>query len=940
MTTVSTGNVTGTVSVYNGSKLTLGADMLLSGQFNLYSTGSTLDMGGDKLSASSIYLGWSGGVPTLANRGPLLASNLYVANQPFSLSPSDSAANLYLSNVGLGSLGGHSVSTLSLSNTSALTTTLTGSVTGNASIYSGSKLTLGADMTLSGNFDLEDSGSTLDMGGHKLSANYIYLGWNDGVAVNVANVGPLNATNYLYVYGTAINPPALNAGNLYVEYGSTLNPAALNAGNLYVEYGSTLNLPTSGTASSLTLAYSSALTTVSTGNVTGTVSVYNGSKLTLGADMLLSGQFNLYSTGSTLDMGGDKLSASSIYLGWSGGVPTLANRGPLLASNLYVANQPFSLSPSDSAANLYLSNVGLGSLGGHSVSTLSLSNTSALTTTLTGSVTGNASIYSGSKLTLGADMTLSGNFDLEDSGSTLDMGGHKLSANYIYLGWNDGVAVNVANVGPLNATNYLYVYGTAINPPALNAGNLYVEYGSTLNLPTSGTASSLTLAYSSALTTVSTGNVTGTVSVYNGSKLTLGADMLLSGQFNLYSTGSTLDMGGHKLSASSIYLGWSGGFVNIANPGPVSTPYLYVGNGSAAPLLAAGSTVNTQMTISGNSHLTLLQPAGQLTGMTFLGSSSGALSINDTSVLRLSGGSNSAPTWLFRWKDQGSGTWVNTLTGSIAAGHVSVSSTSGYSVFDDEGYTYVATPTTLIWNGGGGDNNWNTSGNWGGTIPAAGQWLRFGALAAGGHAANDNNLAANSLFYGIFFDKLAPSYNLQGNAIQLSGDVLNQSGSNQTIGLNIQLVPGNGAFDTNAINFDSGGMKITDSGSISGAGMELVKTGSGTLILSGSNNYNGGTEVLAGKLIATSPNAILDGTNLIVGTRAATVFAAPVADAPIASAAPAPTPVPEAGTLALLAAGGCAAAALVRRRRFPPESATRLSRRFVCSAGVKHHRRG
>ncbi len=521
-------------------------------------------------SASNLYLGYASGDSGTLNLGNFnlaVGSSVYIGNSVSSTgsitrgSGSLTAQSVYLNYQNAFTFGaGDVASYLSLSNSSALTTTGTGNVTGNASIYSGSKLTLGADMTLSGNFDLEDSGSTLDMGGHKLSANYIYLGWNDGVAVNVANVGPLNATNYLYVYGTAINPPALNAGNLYVEYGSTLN------------------LPTSGTASSLTLAYSSALTTVSTGNVTGTVSVYNGSKLTLGADMLLSGQFNLYSTGSTLDMGGDKLSASSIYLGWSGGVPTLANRGPLLASNLYVANQPFSLSPSDSAANLYLSNVGLGSLGGHSVSTLSLSNTSALTTTLTGSVTGNASIYSGSKLTLGADMTLSGNFDLEDSGSTLDMGGHKLSANYIYLGWNDSVAVNVANVGPLNATNYLYVYGTAINPPALNAGNLYVEYGSTLNLPTSGTASSLTLAYSSALTTVSTGNVTGTVSVYNGSKLTLGADMLLSGQFNLYSTGSTLDMGGDKLSASSIYLGWSGGVPTLANRGPLLASNLYVAN--------------------------------------------------------------------------------------------------------------------------------------------------------------------------------------------------------------------------------------------------------------------------------------------------------------------------------------------------------------------------
>ena len=59
------------------------------------------------------------------------------------------------------------------------------------------------------------------------------------------------------------------------------------------------------------------------------------------------------------------------------------------------------------------------------------------------------------------------------------------------------------------------------------------------------------------------------------------------------------------------------------------------------------------------------------------------------------------------------------------------------------------------------------------------------ALAPGGHVANNNDIAGNPLFYGIFFYSLAPSYDLQGDAIQLSGDVLNQSGANQTIGLNI-----------------------------------------------------------------------------------------------------------------------------------------------------------
>ena len=426
--------------------------------------------------------------------------------------------------------------------------------------------------------------------------------------------------------------------------------------------------------------------------------------------------------------------------------------------------------------------------------------------------------------------------------------------------------------------------------------NFYLDYAaSTL----SSSVSNLTLSYTAQATTTPAGNVGGSVSLDLSSSLTLGAAMTLSGNLDLERS-STLDMAGHPLSANVVFLGSGNGLpVNIVNPGAVTTNYLYVG--TPVTLAAPASVVNNILTIAGTSTLTLQQPSGQLTGLTFYGSSSAALAIADISVLQLSGGSNNNAAWIFRWQDVGGVSWESTLNSMIAAGQISVSSSSGYSVFDDEGYTYVATPSTLIWNGGGANNNWSTSGNWSGTAPPAGHWLRFGPLAGGGHTANNNNLPAGSLFYGIFFDAAAPSYNLQGNAIQLSGDVLNQSGTNQTIGLNIQLVPGDGAFNTNTIAFDSGAMKITDSGSISGSGMALMKTGTGTLILSGTNNYNGGTIVAAGKLMVTTPYAILDGTNLTVGSKTA-LFASPIVGAPAVSEATSPVPVPEPGAAALLAA--------------------------------------
>lgn len=109
---------------------------------------------------------------------------------------------------------------------------------------------------------------------------------------------------------------------------------------------------------------------------------------------------------------------------------------------------------------------------------------------------------------------------------------------------------------------------------------------------------------------------------------------------------------------------------------------------------------------------------------------------------------------------------------------------------------------------------------------------------------------------------------------------------------------------------------VIDGGSGS---LALDKVGGGILELSGNNTFTGGTTVSGGELIVSSPLAIdADGvgTNLSVGTDLGafgTVIPAH-ADATPAASSSAVAPVPEPGTLALVAAAvGCAA--LYRRRR-------------------------
>ncbi len=469
--------------------------------------------------------------------------------------------NFYLNNVSGSTLGNNTVASLQLSNSSSLTTTGAANLSGNINLYSASTLTFGASMTVGGYLDVGQN-CTLNMAGYRLSADTVYLGWdNGGPPFTLLNRGAITVTS-LYV----------NAGGQSFSLAPSDSAARLT---LYNVSGSTLG---SNSVANLLIEQNSLLNTTNTANVTYQVDVESGSKLTLGADMNLGYYFNLQDTGSTLDMGGHKITtATEIDLAWGGsGVPTIVNRGPLSTTSLYVKNQPFSLAAADSVARLYLYNVSASTLGANSVANLLMQSNSLLNTTNTANVTYQLDVETGSKLTLGADMNLGYYFNLQDTGSTLDMNGHGITAAYIYLGWAGSGVPSLVNRGPLSATNFYVADQPFSLAPSDSAAKfiLYNVSGSTLG---SNSVANLLLEYSSQLNTTNTANVTYQVDVESGSKLTLGADMKLGYYFNLQDTGSTLDMGGHGITAATeIDLGWYGsGVPTIVNRGPLSTISVY-----------------------------------------------------------------------------------------------------------------------------------------------------------------------------------------------------------------------------------------------------------------------------------------------------------------------------------------------------------------------------
>ena len=133
--------------------------------------------------------------------------------------------------------------------------------------------------------------------------------------------------------------------------------------------------------------------------------------------------------------------------------------------------------------------------------------------------------------------------------------------------------------------------------------------------------------------------------------------------------------------------------------------------------------------------------------------------------------------------------------------------------------------------------------------------FQFGALS-GGSTANNNDFTAGTQFNGIAFTSGAPSYNLQGNAINLAGPLQNQSSNSQTV--EPQYHPGR-----RRRHVDSGTAGLTVSGGVGGTG-PLTKIGAGALVLAGSNTYTGATNVNQG-ILALGAGGSLANTALTIG---------------------------------------------------------------------------
>jgi fibronectin-binding autotransporter adhesin len=221
----------------------------------------------------------------------------------------------------------------------------------------------------------------------------------------------------------------------------------------------------------------------------------------------------------------------------------------------------------------------------------------------------------------------------------------------------------------------------------------------------------------------------------------------------------------------------------------------------------------------------------------------------------------------------------------------------------------------------GGNGSWSNGANWstgrapnGATQPA----VLIAATSASVAINLDVPVTVGSILFSNSSGSPGVGYTISGSNVL----TLDNSGATALIAVNAgsQMIAVPVVLNDNLSITTSAGSTLAIAGNISegAAGQSVTLNGLGTLILSGTDSYTGGTNVEGGILVAALAAALPNGSNLTVGQGGGALFA-PAGSMAGSTAGPVLAAqtivaVPEPGAMALLAAGLAIGIGIAARR--------------------------
>ena len=893
----------GSVALASGS-LTLAGANTFSGDTVL--NGGTLIIGiATALQNSTLNYNNQGGTFSFGTLTAATLGSLKGAQNLALLNASGTGVNLSVGNNGASTIytglitGTNSASTLTKVGTGTLTldpgAAVSGTVTsiaangGILTLASGTNTTMGLIVggtgtlnltagTLNSNESYPHVNGTMNVSGGTFNAGTAELLMafnNSGAVLNLSGSGVVFANQIRLGQGPANSNAStlnLNGGTLQMQYlngtGNTLGVVNLNGGTLKPRgaqadflnskstynvlaggaifdtagYNITVQAPLlSGTAGDggLTKNGAGTLTLSGSNSYTGATSI-NAGTLALAGSNALAGGGAIAFGGGTLQFSGSNTNDYSGRIVNSGSAVALDTNGqgvtfsvPLAGTNTgglsklgagtltLAGSNAYSGATTVSSGTLQINGVlGLGSYAGAISNAGALIFASSASQVLSGGISGAGSLSQSGAGTLTLTGLNSYTGATTVNGGTLQIGdgtsGSLAAASALTINGSATLAVNLPNGGTIGS----YITTLA---------------GSTINALASGTNTfSNNIIGAGSFNQMGSGltifNATGSFTYAGATNITNGMLQLNTGL--LYSTVNLAVNNGLGFGVNAVSLGGLTGNASIA-----------LMNGTNGVTLSVGTNNNdTTYTgaLSGSNGATLVKTgAGTLTYAPVTSCTINSLTVNQGKLL-LTGGTLTAPTFRV------SGTGVFEQTGGILSSnpYPSISGVGG-ATLNVLGGTFQGATELLIGFGTGVPGTVNVSGS--GTLSAF--WLRMGD----GSNATVNLSTGGTLQTARFYTQSGGStLNMDGGTIR----VITQARADFLQGLGAAYI------NTGGVTFDTNGFSSTAAQPLqTGIGLPgndggLIKIGAGTLTLSGSNTYNGGTTVSNGTLQLGSANAL------------------------------------------------------------------------------------